>query len=266
VQRFDPPPGLVADVARRWGLAVGAPIPHDGITGWVARARRGDEACVLKLELIHDEALHAHQGLQVWDGDGTVRLLDVLVEGELRALLLEQCTPGVPLSTLAPMQQDEVVAGLLRRLWVDPPAGHPFRPLAQMCGWWADEFWRKPPPALDHGLARAGMELFRTLPCEAPTTSLLVTDLHPGNVLSARREPWLVIDPKPYVGDPTYDPLQHMVNFPDRLAADPLGFADRMAALLDLDAPRLRLWLFARCVEESPEQPEFAEVATTLAP
>ncbi len=49
---------------------------------------------------------------------------------------------------------------------------------------------------------------------------LLCTDLHPDNVLAAEREPWLAIDPKPYVGDPTYDPLQHMLNFPDRLAGD----------------------------------------------
>jgi streptomycin 6-kinase len=38
----------------------------------------------------------------------------------------------------------------------------------------------------------------------------LCTRLHVGNVLAAEREPWLVIDPKPYVGDPTYDVLQHV--------------------------------------------------------
>ena len=41
---------------------------------------------------------------------------------------------------------------------------------------------------------------------------LLCTDLHAGNVLAAEREPWLVIDPKPDVGDPTYDVLQHLHN------------------------------------------------------
>jgi streptomycin 6-kinase len=30
---------------------------------------------------------------------------------------------------------------------------------------------------------------------------LLATDLHAGNVLRAQRQPWLVIDPKPFVGD-----------------------------------------------------------------
>ncbi len=135
-----------------------------------------------------------------------------------------------------------------------------------MCAWWADEFWTKPPPDLDPGLVRAGIDLFRSLPCDAPTSTLLCTDLHPGNILAAQREPWLMIDPKPYVGDPTYDALQHLLNFPERLATDPTAFSDRMAALLDLDAARLRLWLFARCVQESADDPSLAAVAATLAP
>jgi streptomycin 6-kinase len=60
---------------------------------------------------------------------------------------------------------------------------------------------------------------------------LLATDLHGDNILAAQREPWLVIDPKPYVGDPAYDLLQHMLNCEDRLAAEPGGLATRMAAL-----------------------------------
>ena len=60
------------------------------------------------------------------------------------------------------------------------------------------------------------------------------SSLHHCVFATKEREPWLAIDPKPYVGDPTYDPLQHMLNFPGRLAADPGGFARRMAELLDL--------------------------------
>ncbi len=86
------------------------------------------------------------------------------------------------------------------------------------------------------------------------------------NVLAARREPWLVIDPKPYLGDRTYDPLQHMLNCEERLVANPMGFARRMAGLLDLNAERLRLWLFARCVQESFNQPILSDVAARLPP
>jgi streptomycin 6-kinase len=70
--------------------------------------------------------------------------------------------------------------------------------------------------------------------------------------LAARREPWLIIDPKPYVGDPAYDVLQHMLNCEDRLAADPAALAARMAGLAGVDTARVRQWLFARSVQESP--------------
>ena len=268
-------PTIVQELAERWSLAVGRPFQPGGVASWVAPARGpAGEQLVLKVGWRHEEALHEADGLAVWDGRGTVRLFDALLTGETSALLLEACRPGTHLSAALPATaQDEVVAGLLRRLWVEPPAGHPFRTLESMCAWWADEFEagyaeaaRAGRPRLDPGLARAGIELFRGLPGTAGRSVLLCTDLHPENVLAARREPWLVIDPKPYLGDPAYDPLQHMLNFPDRLAADAAGFAGRMAGLLDLDAERVRLWLFARCVQESVDQPWLRSVAAGLAP
>jgi streptomycin 6-kinase len=85
-------------------------------------------------------------------------------------------------------------------------------------------------------------------------------------VLAARREPWLVIDPKPYVGDPAYDVLQHMLNCRERLLVDPRALAGRMAALTGLDAERVELWLFARAVQESMNIPWIRPVVPRLAP
>jgi streptomycin 6-kinase len=92
---------------------------------------------------------------------------------------------------------------------------------------------------------------------------LLCTDLHAGNILNAQRQPWLVIDPKPYPGDPTDDPVQHLLNC-DSLTSDPVGLAHRMADLLDLDPDRLVAWLFARCVQESLDHPELQDIAARL--
>jgi streptomycin 6-kinase len=57
-----------------------------------------------------------------------------------------------------------------------------------------------------------------------------------------------------------------MLNCDDRLAADPVGLTDRMAGLAGLDAGRVRLWLFARAVQESIDSPLMREVARRLAP
>jgi streptomycin 6-kinase len=50
------------------------------------------------------------------------------------------------------------------------------------------------------------------------------------------------------------------------LRADPHDLVRRMADLLELDRDRLLVWLFARCVQESPEWPALADVARRIAP
>lgn len=283
MERFDPPdaprrawvatlPDVVAALAEEWALeAVGRPYQPGGVASWVAPVRTANgELCVLKVGWAHDESTHEPDALRLWDGRGAVRLITSRMAGSTSALLLEACRPGTTLaSSLEPARQHEVVANLLRRLWIEPEPGHPFRSLADMCAAWADEFQQKlvtlGSPDLDPGVMRAGIESFRSLPGTADRAVLLCTDLHHENVLAAEREPWLTIDPKPYVGDPTFDALQHMLNFPDRLALDPLGFVGRMSQLLAVDPDRLRHWLFARCVLESIDSPELVAVAAALA-
>jgi streptomycin 6-kinase len=79
---------------------------------------------------------------------------------------------------------------------------------------------------------------------------LLATDVHAGNVLRAQRHPWLVIDPKPFVGDPAYDATQHVLNGAGRLRSDARGTIGRLADLLEVDRERVRLWTFARAAAE----------------
>jgi streptomycin 6-kinase len=268
-------PAIVADLADRWSLRVGEPYQPGGQCSWTAPVTDPAGArLVLKVGYRfpggdeRDEAA----GLRVWAGNGAVRL-HAASETELAyALLIERCLPGTPLGRALPEpDQDHVVAGLLRRLWAQPHAAYPFRALAQMCAAWAGEFNEEyaaadPADRIDPGLARAGITLFRELPDTADARVLLCTDLHGDNILAAQRAPWLVIDPKPYLGDPAYDVLQHMLNCDDRLAADPAGLAARMAGLAGVDAARVRLWLFARSVQGSVGSPLMHQVATALAP
>ncbi|WP_309238362.1 aminoglycoside phosphotransferase family protein [Actinoplanes aureus] len=264
-------PRLVDEFADRWSLAIGPPFQPGGQCAWVAPASDGaGRELVLKVAWRHDEALHEAEGLRAWDGDGTVRLYDHATDDTTSVLLLERCRPGTALGEVLPeVQQDPIVAGVLRRLWRAQGDPAQFRPLQVMCDAWATEFQERladTPGRLDPGLARAGIRLLRTLPATADRRVLLCTDLHAGNILAADREPWLAIDPKPYLGDPTYDAVQHLLNCQQRLMADPAGLASRMADLLELDAGRLTQWLFARCVQESLDHPVLREVAARLAP
>lgn len=268
---IDTLPRLVADVAARWSLRLDAPFQPGGSCSWVAPARdAAGRDRVLKVGWPHDEARHEADGLRLWAGEGAVRLHAAHPSPGVDTLLVERCRPGTALGAVATgPEQDEVIAGLLRRLRRAPGPGHPFRPLTTMCDAWADAFERDAatrPPPLDPGLARAGVALLRELPRTAPESVVLCTDLHAANVLAAEREPWLVVDPKPYVGDPAYDVLQHLLNSEERLAADPHALARRMADLLELDPERVTGWLFARCVQGSIEMPWLAPVAARLAP
>ena len=264
-------PDTVRALAARWSLRVGPPFQPGGEVSWVAPARNpAGRDLVLKVGWRHPDTEHEAAGLRAWRDRGAVWLRDTHRCGRSDGLLLERARPGTALSASRPQpEQDEVVAGLLRELWHEPPADHPFRTLVELTDAWADEFetgYAARPGVLDPGLARAGMALFRGLARDGAPQRLLVIDLHAGNVLAANRRPWLMIDPNPHVGDPTYDVLQHLLNCERRLSADPGGLADRMAALLDLDAQRLRRWLFARCVQEGLRLPWLRPVAAALRP
>jgi streptomycin 6-kinase len=271
---LDELPRVVDEVVSDWELELGEPYIPGGRCAWVARARgAAGEELVLKVGWRHPEAEHEADALAHWDGAGAVRCFRTRTFEASTALLLERCLPGTPLgSALSEVEQDAVIAGLLGRMWARPlPAGHPFGSLQEMCGSWAASFERSfgtDPRGLEPGLARAGIALLRELPTRIPAGDevLLCTDLHAGNVLAAKRAPWLAIDPKPFVGDPAFDAVQHMLNCDERLAGDPVRLSRRMADLLEVDPERVRLWLFARCAQESLDDQALREPARRLAP
>jgi streptomycin 6-kinase len=245
-------PNTIRELQDKWSLSsLEAPFDGDEVScAWVAPAvRRDGSRAVLKLGMPHMEARDEIQALRFWDGEPTVRLLEA--DDDLNAMLLERCEPGAVLRHLPEPEQDVIIAGLLRRLWRRPAAPHPFRPLAAMTAHWADESLADAARWPDAGLVQAGLRLFAELSRPSPNDVLLATDLHAGNVLQAQREPWLVIDPKPFIGDPAYDATQHLFNCEGRVRAAPEETIRRFAGLLEVDSKRVRLWMFARAAAES---------------
>jgi len=246
-------PDTIHELEERWSIRAGEPFDTPEVTcAWVAPAQRANgEGVVLKLSMPHDEGRDEIGGLRAWEGDPTVRLL--AADERAGAMLLERCVPGTSLRALPEAEQDPVIAGLLRRIWRAPAEGHSFRPLSELMAHWTAETTRSAERWADASLVREGLRLFVELPESAPWNTLLATDLHAGNVLRAEREPWLVIDPKPFVGDPAYDATQHLFNCVERLRADPGALILRFADLLHVEAERVRLWAFARAAAEPRE-------------
>lgn len=262
-------PATLRHLEREWCLTLHAPFDSDDVTcSWIAPVTLDDGTfAVLKFGMPHIEGEHEIAGLRFWNGDPTVELLRA--DEDAGAMLLERCVPGTPLRAEPEIEQDGIIAGLLRRLWRLPPEPHPFRPLSMLMEHWTRETLASAGRWGDPGLVEEGLRLFEDLPRTAPVHVLLATDLHAGNVLRARREPWLVIDPKPFFGDPAYDATQHLFNCAGRLRSDPHGVISRFADLLGVDSERVRLWAFARAAagpRDDWANSGLTEIARALAP
>jgi streptomycin 6-kinase len=200
---LDALPELVATQCKRWQLTPDGDVRH-GSNALVARVRRGDERLALRLSPPGDDVATEAAALQFWAGRGTVRL--VAVDTERRAQLLEWVTPGRSLDQLPLAATAPVVGGVLRRLAVEAPADTASTGdviTADLPGWTSR--WS--------ALGGPGSEALLTAAIEAadavrePATPQLAVnaDLHFGQILSAEREPWLVVDPVLLRGDVGYD-------------------------------------------------------------
>ncbi|MGI8746327.1 MAG: aminoglycoside phosphotransferase family protein [Bryobacteraceae bacterium] len=269
---LDSLPVMLEELTGRWSLRTGPPFDHANVTcSWVASVVRADEtSAVLKLGMPHMEGAHEIQGLRFWNGNPTVQLLEA--DDDLGAMLLERCQPGYMLRSEPEYKQDVVIATLLKRLWrrTAPPNGlHRFRHLSDMLEVWRHETLAQVQHWPDAGLVSEGLRVLQALAKPLPTDTLLATDLHAGNVLRSERDPWLVIDPKPFIGDAPYDLVQHLHNCETRLHADPIGVVKRLADLAEVDMERLQLWTFARAAADPRAEwsnLRWMDIARALAP
>lgn len=216
----------------------------------------------------HREGEHGADALELWDGRGAVRLLTR--DRAAGALLLERCRPGTELSEVHTDEALDVLVGLLSRLWV--PAGDPFETLAEEAAWWASylpERWERFGRPFERGLLDLALDVLRELPSSQGELVLVNQDLHAGNVLRAEREPWLVVDPKPLLGEREFGlaPLVRGGELGHSEAAVRRRL-DRLTSELGLDRERARLWAIAQTVAWSFDEkyhPDHADIARWLA-
>jgi streptomycin 6-kinase len=226
-------PRLAAECAAQWDLELEDPVdtPHS----LVVPARDA----VLKLNApSHLEADHEADALARWNGRGAVRLL---ARDDLRrAYLCERCRPGRRLWDSG-VDEPSVFVELLPRLAHEVTEPRPFRRVADESARWAEEIPRRYEAGgrpFERRLLELALDVFRTAD---PRASFLVNqDLHGANVLEAEREPWLVIDPKPLVGEREVDGVGLLRNAPARGQSVSV-WLDALAGL-GLDRDRLRAW------------------------
>jgi streptomycin 6-kinase len=235
-------PDLVATRRNEWGLQLGEPY-QAGAAGYTVRAELADgTGAVLKIVYPHRESEHEADALEHWSGEGAVQLLARSDDGY--ALLLERCEPGTFLSEAGADKALDVLIGLLPRLWT--AAGEPFHTLVDEAAWWVSylpRHWDAVRPPYERRLLDAAVAALTELPPTQGDLVLLHQDLHAENVLAAEREPWLVIDPKPLVGEREFAIAPIVRSFElGRSRRDVLYRFDRVTSELGLDRERARGW------------------------
>jgi streptomycin 6-kinase len=243
-------PDIVGECVARWSLRLGEPF-HNAHVSYVAPVELHDRTpAVLKINFPEPEGEREPDALGHWGGAGAVRLLGRY--DERRALLVERCEPGTRLwETRDGDDVTRIVAGVLRRLWRPPREDHPFCLLADVAAEWAEELprgWDELGRPYEESLLDEAVAFLREAGPAQGEQVVLHQDLHGGNVLHARRELWLAIDPKPLVGEREFDTASFLRDRRWELRNDPDAGArvrrrlDLLGAELDLDRDRMRGW------------------------
>jgi streptomycin 6-kinase len=259
-------PKTVWRLQRLWSLRTDGPPYGGGSHSYVVPVRRaGGEQAVLKVIYRDEENAAEPTALRQYDGDGAVRLYEY--DPETGAMLLERAVPGNRLKSTrffghrtpeAAWRRIGIACGLYRRLW-RPSAdadGFPGLPAAtDMLQEWKAEYGdakgeaRKGPAA--HWLDLA-LDLCDRL-AEPPELGIGNRDTHLSNIVSAEREPWLVIDPKPYLAERAFD--GGFLLFKLQLLGPHSGtlLLNTVAEGLGVDAERLRAWALLRAIDHLTE-------------
>ena len=229
------------ECAVQWDLQLEDPFP-DAFVSHVVPA--GDR--VLKIQWPHHESEHEAAALELWNGDGAVRLL--AHDPARHALLVERCRPGTYLYEVGAEDALRVLVDLLPRLW--KPAGPPFRSLTEETEWWTirDE-WEKRGRPFEEALVDAAEDAFEAFVPTQGEQVLLHQDLHGGNVLAAEREPWLVIDPKPLAGEREFGLAPIIRSFElGHGRREVVHRLDFLSSELGLDLERARGWAIGQTI------------------
>ena len=249
-------PRLIDELRELWSIVEIGPAFEGGCVAYVAPVLCADgRQVVLKVNLADEETDCEADALAVWNGDGAVRLLES--DPGRGAMLLERLEPGTPLAAYPDRDTAiDIACSLLRRLWVAAPATHQFRLVTALARQYANNFPAKYVEAgrpFAENLLDTAVELCRQFAQNDAVHIIANRDFHLGNILAARREPWLVIDPKPLVGEPAFD-AAHLIRslLPDQIAKPEFErLVSTTASRLDLPAQRIAAWVFVRSIENA---------------
>ncbi|MGW0120877.1 aminoglycoside phosphotransferase family protein [Streptomyces sp. NPDC003327] len=258
------------------GLTADRVMAPGGRTSLVLLVRRADDSpAALKVAPPFTRPDLERDALAHWNGWGAVGLLDTTGadapgdghgdggdgdgdggDGDgAPALVLERLHPEVSLRSLPEAKALLEAAGTVRKLWVEPPAGHGFPSVAERTTAQAAAMEAHRSDAAAGDLTAAALAAREELLAADAETVLLHGNFRQGKVLAGDRAPWLAVGPEPLVGERAYDLARLVRDRVEDLVAASAGASaarrrvNKLADSLDVDRDRLRGWTLFRAVE-----------------
>jgi len=227
---------IARDVAAEWGLELGPPFAFSNYS-YVAPA--GGHIVLKVIPAEDDESDEEADALELWNGDGAVRLLRR--DRTRRALLLERARPGSDISQLPEDEATAIAIEIGQRLW--RPAAEPFRWIGDHVPRWLDRAERSTQEGRE--LIPLARKLYSSL--DVGRDVLVHGDFHHHNILRDG-DRHLAIDAKAMLGEPEYDIPSFLRN--PLFSTMTLEVTERRLAAFaaaGLDESRMRAWAVIRC-------------------
>lgn len=246
-------PGLIAQIADKWSLQIEKPfadLSYNYVTSCLCAD--GTKA-VLKLGFPEKNSVNFSEAkmLELRAGDGLVKLLNF--DREFCAMLLERALPGENLIGICKEDDEratEIAISVMKGFWREAPVNAKFVNLEK----WTEGLRRADETVFPQMSLKKARNYFMELIATSQKSFLLHGDLHHGNILSAKREPFLAIDPKGIIGDIGYEisvflnnPRSWILNHPNRESILRKRI-EMFAREFEIEPENLRRWAYAEAV------------------
>ena len=212
-QWLDALPNLIRKLEEKWSIKVGEAFPAVEFNYVAQSMVANGEHAVIKISppFDNDEIFSEAKFLKTLNGRGTVKL--IAEDRATRSILLEWVGPGKNLTEL--FTGDELAAidpaiNVLEKIMSHVPDD--ITDTISLDDWF-DGLRRYSETDFPKIYAEKALDIYAELSSENVRTYYLHGDFHPGNIVSATREPFLAIDPKGIIGPIGYEIAVFLNNF-----------------------------------------------------
>lgn len=233
-------PEIITKLKEKWDLEIGEEfeLSYNYV---ISTKRNNGEVAVLKIYFPEDpEFKNQLEFLKSVNGKGAIKILESSAENF--AVLLEQCVPGVTLSSLNDEEKEtNIFCETAKQLWTKPPGNYDFPTVEKELkdfDWYLENLDRFD-SYIDKEIIVKTKEKYENLLKTQKDFYLIHSDLHHENILQSERG-WLAIDPKGIIAEREYE-INAFLRNPIKRAENNLLTKEVLLKRLDIITKKLNL-------------------------